>query len=77
MGWVGLGRDFSVFGAFGWVHYSKSRPTKNSKGLFSAFKARLDKIWLHQAVKLDFVADDRYWKLIRRNNKVIMLANDS
>jgi len=30
--WVGLGRDFSVFGGLGWVHYSKS--TKNSKGLF-------------------------------------------
>ena len=22
--WVGLGRDFSVFGGLGWVHYSKS-----------------------------------------------------
>jgi len=21
--WVGLGRDFSVFGGLGWVHYSK------------------------------------------------------
>ena len=33
--WVGLtyglGRDFSVFGGLGWVHYSKS--TKNLKGL--------------------------------------------
>jgi len=25
--WVGLGRDFSVFGGLGWVNYSKS--TKN------------------------------------------------
>jgi len=37
MGWVGLGlvglgRDFSVFGGLGWVHYSKS--TKNLNGLF-------------------------------------------
>jgi len=30
-GRVGLGRDFSVFGGLGWVHYSKS--TKNLKGL--------------------------------------------
>ena len=29
LGWVGLGRDFSVFRGLGWVHYSKS--TKNSK----------------------------------------------
>jgi len=29
--WVGLGRDFSVFGGLGWVHYRKS--TKNLKGL--------------------------------------------
>ena len=32
LGWVGLGRDFSVFSGLGWVHYSKS--TKNLKGLF-------------------------------------------
>ena len=31
LGWVGLGRDFSVFGGMGWVHYSKS--TRNLKGL--------------------------------------------
>ena len=29
--WVGLGRDFSVFGGLGWVHYSQS--IKNLKGL--------------------------------------------
>jgi len=29
--WVGVGRDFSVFGGLGWVHYTKS--TKNLKGL--------------------------------------------
>jgi len=55
MGWVGLGRvgfgrDFSVLGGLGWVHCSKS--TENLKGLYvNALKARLDKIWLHQAVK--------------------------
>jgi len=32
LGWVELGRDFSVFGGLGWVHYSKS--TKNLNGLF-------------------------------------------
>ena len=31
LGWVRLGRDFSVFGGLGWVHYRKS--TKNLKGL--------------------------------------------
>jgi len=33
LGWVGLGRDFSVFGGLGWVHFSKS--TKNLKRLFT------------------------------------------
>jgi len=55
LGWVGLGRDFSVFGGLGWVHYSKS--TKNGKDYVNAFKARLDQIRLHQAVKFDFTAD--------------------
>jgi len=32
LGWAGLGRDFSVIGGLGWVHYSKS--AKNVKGLF-------------------------------------------
>ena len=27
MGWVTLGRDFSVFGGLGWVLYSKSTKT--------------------------------------------------
>jgi len=60
MGWVdplvGLGRDFSVFGGLGWVYYSKSTK-KICKDYLDAFKARLDKIWLHQAVKFDFMAD--------------------
>ena len=30
LGWVGMGRDFLVFGGLGWVHKS----TKNLKGLF-------------------------------------------
>ena len=65
-----------VVHGLGWVHYSKS--TKNLKGLFSAFTVRLDKIWLHQAVKFDFMGrSDRYRKPIRRSNKVIMLTNDS
>jgi len=54
--WVGLGRDFSVFGGLGWVHYSKSTK-KICKDYFNAFKARSDNIWLHQAVKFDFMAD--------------------
>jgi len=64
MGWVGLGQVGSRFFSFwwvglGWVHYSKKKLTKKLKGLFNAFKARLDKIWLHQAVKFDFAADLR------------------
>jgi len=59
MGWVdhGLGRDFSVFGRLGWVHYSKS--AKHLKGFINAkaFKARLDQFWLQHAVKYDFTAD--------------------
>ena len=60
----GLGRVGSRFFTFwwtglGWVHYSQS--TKNSKDYVNArvhyLKARLDKIWLHQAVKIDFTAD--------------------
>ena len=54
MGWVGLGICQFLRG-LGWVHYSKS--TDNLKGLCYSFKARLDKIWLHQAVKFDFTAD--------------------
>jgi len=39
---------------FGWVHYIKST---NFFKYGNALKARLDKIWLHQAVKFDFMAD--------------------
>ena len=59
-GWVGLDRvawrfiSFWWFG-LGWVHYSKS--TKMGKDYVNAFKARLDKIWMHQAVKFDVMAD--------------------
>jgi len=54
MGWVGLGRVGSRSFSFwwvrlGWVHYSKS--TKNLNDYVNAFKSRLNKIWLHQAVK--------------------------
>ena len=47
--WVGLTHGF------GWVHYSKS--TKIRKDYVNAFKARSDKMWLHQAVKFDFTVD--------------------
>ena len=50
--WVGLGRDFSVFGGVGWVGSTVAKVLK-----INAFKARLDEIWLHQAVKFDFTAD--------------------
>jgi len=70
--WVGLGRYFSVFSfwwvGLGWVHQSKT--TKNWKDYVTAFKARLDKIWLHWAVKFDFEADltgtgNRLWKVTK------------
>jgi len=35
MGWVGLGRDFSVLGGLRWVHYSKS--TKNLERVMLAY----------------------------------------
>jgi len=50
IGWVRLGRDFSVFGGLGCVHYSRGL-LKFWKDCVNAFKARLDKIWLHQVVK--------------------------
>jgi len=57
LGRVGLGRDFSVFGGLGWVHYKKV--LKIGKDYLNAFKARLDKIWFHHAVKFDLTADLR------------------
>jgi len=50
MGWVGLGRDFFQF-LVGWVGSTTAKVLKSLKDYVSAFKARLDKIWLHQAVK--------------------------
>ena len=46
--WIGLTHGF------GWVEIFQFLV-----GLagFNAFKARFDKIWLHQAVKFDFMAD--------------------
>jgi len=41
--WVGLGRDFSIFGGLGWVHYSKSTK-KFERTTLMHLKARLDKI---------------------------------
>jgi len=57
--WVGLGRVgsrfFSVFG--GSVLVGKSRLTKIfKKDYVNAIKARLDKVWLHQADKFDVKA---------------------
>ena len=57
MGWVGLGRDFSVFGGFGWVGSTIAKVLKIWKDYVNAFKARLEKIWFHQVVKFDFTAD--------------------
>ena len=64
MGWVdprvglthGLGRDFFSF-LVGWVGSTTAKILKIWKDYVNAFKARLDKIRLHQAVKFDFTAD--------------------
>jgi len=60
MGWVGSGRvgsRFFFFGGLGWVGSTTEKVLKIRKDYFNALKARLGKIWLHQAVKLDFTAD--------------------
>ena len=49
--WVRLGRDLSVLGGLGWVGSTIARILKFRKDYVNAFKARLGKIWLHQAVK--------------------------
>ena len=50
-------RHSRVVHGLGWVHCSKSSLLKIWKDYFNAFKAWLDKISLHQAVKLEFMAD--------------------
>jgi len=40
-----------------WVGSTIAKVFKIRKDYFDAFKARLDKILLHQAVKFDFMAD--------------------
>jgi len=80
--WVGLthglGEDFPVLGGLGWVECTIAKVLKVCKDY--AFKARLDKIWLHQAVKFDFYGrSDRYRKLIRRSSNNVsqwQLDND-
>jgi len=57
MGWVGSSWVEIFQFLVGWVGSTTAKVLKILKDYFSAFKARLDKIWLHQAVKFDFVAD--------------------
>jgi len=52
LGWVGLGRDISVFGGLAWVGSTAAKVLKFER-IINAFKARLDKIWLHEAGKFD------------------------
>jgi len=47
--WVGLG----------WVRSTVAEVLQIWKDNLNAFKAWLDKTWLHQAVKFDFMADLR------------------
>jgi len=73
MGWVKI-FQFLV----GWVECTIAKVLKVCKDY--AFKAWLDKIWLHQAVKFDFYGrSDRYRKLIRRSSNNVsqwQLDND-
>jgi len=55
--WVGLGRVGSRFFSFWWVESTIAKVLKIWKDSANAFKAGLDKIWLHQALKFDFTAD--------------------
>jgi len=49
--WVGLG----------WVASSTEKVLKIRRDYVNAFKARLDKIWFHQAVKFEIYGrSDRY-----------------
>jgi len=52
MGRVGLGRDFSVFGELVLVGSTTAKLIKIRTNYVNAFKARLYKIWLRQALKL-------------------------
>jgi len=45
LAWVGLGRDFSVFGGFGWLGSTIAKVLKIRKDYVNAFKARLDKLF--------------------------------
>jgi len=49
--WVVFGRHFSVSGGLGWAGSTIAKVLKFRKDYVNAFKARLDKIWFHQAVK--------------------------
>ena len=52
MGWVEI---FQFF--VGWVGSTIAKVLKIRNDCVNSFKARLDKIWLHQAVKFDFTTD--------------------
>ena len=64
--WVGLG----------WVGSTTAKVLKIGKDYVTAFKSRLDKIWLHQTVKFDFTADLAGTGRSNRVITTITLAND-
>ena len=55
--WVGLGRVGSRFCSFLWVGSTIAKVLKFERIILMHLKHGLDKIWLHQAVKFDFMAD--------------------
>ena len=57
LGWVRLGRDFSVFGGSSRVGSTIAKVLNILNYYLRAFEARLDKICLHQAVKFDFTTN--------------------
>jgi len=67
--WVGLGLDFSVFGRLGSVGSTTTKVLNIWKDYANAFKARLDKIRLHQAVEFDFTADLTLFLMISKEHE--------
>ena len=70
--WVGMGWHFQF--SVGCVGFTTAKVLKIWKDYANAFKARLDKIWLHQAVKFDFTAKELVSEW--HNDAVFNMYND-
>ena len=68
LGWVEIFQFLE-----GWVGSTVAKVLKFEGIIVNAFKVRLDKMWLHQAVTFLFYGQSgRYRKPITRSNKVIL-----